>query len=125
MRWGVVPNNKEIGSESVNTHHFTATTAFVAAMHQEGFKVMVFTVNSPSSMLRVIQNGVDGIITNKPQLAADVIANPEKYSHKDHTWTIIGASLVVAVVALSWWCISPILRGELQSKGERRHLHPN
>mmetsp|Transcript_4202 Transcript_4202/g.6692 ORF Transcript_4202/g.6692 Transcript_4202/m.6692 type:complete len:238 (-) Transcript_4202:216-929(-) len=125
MRWGVVPNNKEIGSESVNTHHFTATTAFVAAMHQEGFKVMVFTVNSPSSMLRVIQNGVDGIITNKPQLAADVIANPEKFSHKDHTWTIIGASLVVAVVALSWWCISPILRGELQSKGERRHLHPN
>jgi len=45
-------------------------------------KELVPSIMNELNMERVIQNGVDGIITNKPQLAADVIANPEKFSHK-------------------------------------------
>jgi hypothetical protein len=37
-------------------------------MHKMGLKVMVYTVDEPATMRRMIENGVDGIISNKPAL---------------------------------------------------------
>lgn len=48
---------------------------FVATAHQAGLEVHVWTVNSEEQMRRLIDLGVDGIITDYPTLARKVIAD--------------------------------------------------
>ncbi len=49
-----------------------ANRAFIKRVHKRGRKVMVWTVNDPISMSAMMSKGVDGIITDKPQLASAV-----------------------------------------------------
>jgi glycerophosphoryl diester phosphodiesterase len=51
-----------------------ATRRFIRAAHAAGKPVYVWTVNDPNRMLRMIGLGVDGLITNRPALAKDVVA---------------------------------------------------
>uniref|UniRef100_A0A7S2XDJ8 GP-PDE domain-containing protein n=1 Tax=Lotharella oceanica TaxID=641309 RepID=A0A7S2XDJ8_9EUKA len=103
----VIGTNKAIGSESVNVYHGAANRAFTQAMHQHGFKVMVYTVDAPGRMLKMIKNGVDGIITNKPALLIDVINHPEKYTiDTDYTWTMAGVAMV-GMFLIAAWCFFP------------------
>jgi glycerophosphoryl diester phosphodiesterase len=44
------------------------TTADIETLQQDGFAVNVWTVNDPVHMSRLIEAGVDGIITDYPQL---------------------------------------------------------
>lgn len=50
------------------------TPAFVRAMHARGVAVHVWTVNDPDEMRRLIGLGVDGIITDRPDLLKAVLA---------------------------------------------------
>ncbi|GBF05609.1 glycerophosphoryl diester phosphodiesterase [Deinococcus aerius] len=50
------------------------TPGFVRAMHRRGVAVQVWTIDDPAEMRRLIRMGVDGIITNRPDLLKAVLA---------------------------------------------------
>ncbi len=50
-----------------------ATRALVRHAHRRGKPVYVWTVNDPAQMLAAIANGVDGLITDEPALAREVV----------------------------------------------------
>jgi glycerophosphoryl diester phosphodiesterase len=45
----------------------------VAAAHAAGLAVHVWTVDDPLDMRRLLENGVDGIVTNRPGLARETV----------------------------------------------------
>ncbi|MBB5233533.1 glycerophosphodiester phosphodiesterase [Deinococcus budaensis] len=49
------------------------TPGFVRAMQARGVAVQVWTVNDPAEMRRLIRLGVDGIITDRPDLLEEVL----------------------------------------------------
>ena len=49
-----------------------ASRAFIRHIHARGRKVLVWTINDPISISAMMSKGVDGIITDKPQLAVNV-----------------------------------------------------
>jgi glycerophosphoryl diester phosphodiesterase len=46
---------------------------FVALAHQAGIAVQVWTVDEPADIRRLLEWGVDGIISDRPDVAADVV----------------------------------------------------
>lgn len=50
------------------------TPAFLRAMHARGVAVQVWTINDEAEMRRLIRLGVDGIITDRPDLLRKVLA---------------------------------------------------
>jgi glycerophosphoryl diester phosphodiesterase len=46
---------------------------FVAAAHRSGKQVHVWTVNEPDDMRRLLELGVDGIVTDRPDLLNEVL----------------------------------------------------
>lgn len=50
------------------------TPSFVRAMHRRGVAVQVWTINDEATMRRLVQMGVDGILTDDPALLARVLA---------------------------------------------------
>jgi len=57
-----------------------ATRSFVRRAHRAGQDVYVWTVNDPAWMLEGLSRGVDGLITDKPDLARTVIATRAQMS---------------------------------------------
>jgi glycerophosphoryl diester phosphodiesterase len=51
----------------------------VMMAHELGLKVMVWTVDDPSTMHHLLDRGVDGIISNRPDVLCDVIAGRDKW----------------------------------------------
>ncbi len=49
------------------------TPRYIEMMHRVGVEVHVWTVNAPADMNRLLELGVDGLITDRPDLARDVI----------------------------------------------------
>ncbi len=49
-----------------------ASRSFIKLVHRRNRKVLVWTVNDPISMSAMMSKGVDGIITDKPQLASTI-----------------------------------------------------
>ena len=45
---------------------------FVRAAHDQGLHVHVWTINSPDEMTRLLDLGVDGIMTDRPEVLRDV-----------------------------------------------------
>jgi glycerophosphoryl diester phosphodiesterase len=64
--------------------------ALVERAHDVGVRVVVWTVNDPSTMARLLDAGVDGIITDRPDLLRDVLISrgqwsaPALESHESH-----------------------------------------
>jgi glycerophosphoryl diester phosphodiesterase len=52
------------------------TYALLEEAHRLGLKVYVWTVDSRSEMDRMIEMGVDGIITNRPDILKSVVGSP-------------------------------------------------
>lgn len=52
------------------------TRALLEEAHQLGIKVYVWTVDSRSEMVRLIEMGIDGIITNRPDILKSVMGLP-------------------------------------------------
>ncbi len=55
-----------LGARFVVPHRALATPRFVRRAHESGLQVIVWTVNQPHAMRRMLANGVDGIITDCP-----------------------------------------------------------
>lgn len=63
-------------ADQINPSHTTIDAAYVQAVHDAGIEIYVYTVNDADDMRAQIKNGVDGIISNYPDVLADVIAEP-------------------------------------------------
>ena len=57
-----------------------ATGRFVRQTHRAGQDVYVWTANDPAWMLAAMSRGADGLITDKPDLAREVVARRAKLS---------------------------------------------
>ena len=50
------------------------TRGFVRAAHRAGLPVHVWTVNDPAAMRELLELGVDGVMTDRPRVLRDVLA---------------------------------------------------
>jgi len=57
-----------------------ATASFIKGAHSAGKEVLVWTINDRFSMSRFMSLGVDGIITDEPELARTVLAERAELS---------------------------------------------
>lgn len=73
-----------------------ASSGFVRRAHKAGKQVFVWTVNDPVSMSRMMSLGVDGIITDEPEMARNVLADRAELSSVErlliHTALLFGQS---------------------------------
>ena len=60
-------------ADQVNPNHFAVDAAYVAQVHRLGMDCLVWTVNRVMAMRRVLDMGVDGIITNRPDVLQRVL----------------------------------------------------
>ena len=57
-----------------------ASRRFVRGAHRAGQDVYVWTVNDPADMLAAMSRGVDGLITDRPDLARRVVERRTRMS---------------------------------------------
>jgi glycerophosphoryl diester phosphodiesterase len=57
-----------------------ASGGFIRRAHEAGKQVFVWTVNDPASMSRMMSLGVDGLITDEPEMARQVMADRAELS---------------------------------------------
>jgi glycerophosphoryl diester phosphodiesterase len=60
--------------EILSANHEVVDAAFVARARETGKSVHVWTVDDREEMIRLIELGVDGIISNRPALVREVLA---------------------------------------------------
>lgn len=60
-------------ADQVNPHHRTVDAAYVDAVHAAGMTSSVYTVNEVADMERALALGVDGIITDRPDVLGRVL----------------------------------------------------
>ena len=70
-----------------------ATRRFVRRAHRAGKPVYVWTVDDPGRMARLIGLGVDGLITNRPDLAREVVDRYAAMSRAERLFVFVMASL--------------------------------
>jgi glycerophosphoryl diester phosphodiesterase len=62
----VLERAARVGAEAINPHVSLVDRPYVEAAHGAGLKVYPYTANERSEMVRLLDCGVDGIITNFP-----------------------------------------------------------
>jgi glycerophosphoryl diester phosphodiesterase len=60
-------------ADQVNPSHYSVDGSYVDLVHRLGMECQVWTVNRRAAMRRVLRMGVDGVITNRPDVLGDVI----------------------------------------------------
>lgn len=63
-----------LGFDAISPSHTILTPAMVAEAHDAGLRVIPYTVDAPTSMRRLVEIGVDGMITNRPDVLRTVLA---------------------------------------------------
>ena len=61
------------GASVVSPHFHTCTTEFVAGAHRLGLAVLPWTVNAPGDLRRMRAAGVDGVVTDDPDVAVALL----------------------------------------------------
>jgi glycerophosphoryl diester phosphodiesterase len=64
-----------LGFDAISPSHTILTRAMVAEAHEAGLRVLPYTVDAVASMRRLIEFGVDGMITNRPDVLRTVLAD--------------------------------------------------
>ena len=72
--WGLAPEIKALQVPPVHWGLALVTPNFVRSVHRKGLEVHVWTINEASDMVRLLDMGVDGIVTDRCDVAAQVIA---------------------------------------------------
>ena len=68
MLFGYVEYAKKIKADYLHPHFISVNSLYVKRLHKHGIKVNVWTVNKPEIATKLIKMGVDGIITDVPQM---------------------------------------------------------
>ena len=74
-----------------------ATRRFIRSAHAANKPVYVWTVNDPQRMIRMIGLGVDGLITDRPAMAKDVIARHAAMSEAQRLFLFVMTRLGATV----------------------------
>ncbi len=64
---------KSIGVDAIHPHQIFVSKSLVEAAHENGIMVNAWTVNKEKDMKKLIEFGVDGIITDVPNVAKKLI----------------------------------------------------
>jgi glycerophosphoryl diester phosphodiesterase len=56
----------------LNPHHRLVDRAYVDAVHAAGMRCLPWTADAPRAIRRLLRTGVDGVITNQPEVACAV-----------------------------------------------------
>lgn len=59
----------KVGADFVSVEHRMATAEFIDEAHERGLPVMAWTVDDTTRMAQLARDGVDGIVTDRPDLA--------------------------------------------------------
>jgi glycerophosphoryl diester phosphodiesterase len=70
-----------------------ATRRFIRVAHRAGKPVYVWTVNDPARMIRMIGLGVDGLITDRPDVARKVLDRYARMSQAERLFVFVMTSL--------------------------------
>ena len=70
---GLLRAARAAGPVALHPFHATVDHALVAAAHEAGLRVHVWTVDDPERMAELVAAGVDGICTNVPDVARAVV----------------------------------------------------
>jgi len=65
----IVDRTRRHGHSGVNPHHEGVTPHLVELAHARGYAVYVWTVDDPDRIRQLAEMGVDGIVTNVPDVA--------------------------------------------------------
>lgn len=71
---GFIAAARELGAVAISPQHDLVTSELVAEAHAAGLRVVPWTVDDPERLRELIGLGVDGVITNRPDIARDVVA---------------------------------------------------
>ena len=71
----ILEMTKQIGAQVVSPHEIMVTPSFIANAHEQNTKVIPWTINDEARMRELIEDGVDGIITDYPDMLAYVNQN--------------------------------------------------
>lgn len=69
LPFGLAEFTRPLGVQTIVTSAEFISADLVASAHQAGLEIIVYTVNYPDDIQRVIALGVDGIVTNYPDRA--------------------------------------------------------
>ncbi len=64
---------RELGCEALHPQICYVNKSYVDAVHREGVKINVWTVDKEKDIIRLAKMGVDGIITDVPDFAKEVL----------------------------------------------------
>ena len=64
---------ERVAAEAIHPHTFLINEALVAEAHARGLAVYPYTANDPAEMSRLLDAGVDGVITNFPRVLGDLL----------------------------------------------------
>ena len=64
-----------LGFDAISPSHTILTPAMVAEAHAAGLRVMPYTVDNEPMMRHLVEMGVDGLITDRPDLLREVLAS--------------------------------------------------
>lgn len=63
----------ENGCEAIHPHFWPVTPELIREAHEHGLMVNVWTVDDPEIMTRLVDWGVDGLCTNRPDVARSML----------------------------------------------------
>lgn len=63
-------------ADQVNPRHGLVDAEYVAEVHAVGMQCLVWTVDRPRAVQRALRMGVDGVITNRPEVLRELLAAP-------------------------------------------------
>lgn len=75
---GVAAAVSALGFDAISPRHTILTAAMVAEAHEAGLRVLPYTVDDEPTMQRLVELGVDGLITNRPDLLRAVLTSMDQ-----------------------------------------------
>ncbi len=73
---GILERARKLGAEAVHPELAIASAELTSELHDAGFRVHVFTVDSEADQRRLLEQGVDGLFTNLPARLRRLIDAP-------------------------------------------------
>ncbi|NUW39319.1 glycerophosphodiester phosphodiesterase [Nonomuraea rhodomycinica] len=65
-------------ADQINPPYRDITSDYVRRVHARGMRVLTWTVDDPAVMRRMLGHGVDGVISNRPDVVRDVLGEDRR-----------------------------------------------